>query len=366
MREQAAADSGHTLAGHGSDVPESTRHVVQVEGEAVTTAPAANRGPAMTALLFRPDGDASPVALDNLPALIAVDANFVWVDLSAYSADDLRAVAALLGLHRRAVRAALSPWHRPRLDVYGDRFFASVTVARLDSQLFQVHAGELDLFMGNNFLVSAHKQALPFGETVLARARQSPELVQLDTAFMLYVILDELLAYYDDLTEHLQGEIAAMELRALRDTSETFLENLLHFKRYAFALSQLANQHRDLFAAFLRPDFPFIVGDEVTEYFEDLDDHLTRLLDTLLTVNNAVNGAFEIYVSHVSFRTNQVMKVLTMVSTVLLPVTIIVGIFGTSIQGLPLYQPFGFLVMLLAIATVSATILYLYHRRGWL
>ncbi len=339
--------------------------VVDVEGIAVPAASGALLE-AATAWLFRAGQEPVAVAPVDLAALVAVEENFVWVDLSTYGETDLREVARLLGLHRKAVHAALSPWQRPRLAVYPDHFFTSATIARLDPAAYRVQATELDLFVGHNYLVSAHKQPLPFADHLLARARSSPELVTLDAAFMLYVVLDETLAYYEALNEHMQVEIERMEERALRDTSDHYLEDLTRFKRYAFALAQLAEQHRAVVAAYLRPDFAWVAGAEVEDYFEDLEGRLARLLDGLADNREAVNGSFEIYVSQMTHRTNGVIRTLTLVSTVLFSTSVLISIFGASIQGLSSNKPTWFVLMLLCIAAVVALTVWVFRRRGWI
>lgn len=364
--ESVLPDAGE----HGAlsaDVPHAS--VVDVEGPAPRTG-AGGLLETATAWLFQPDQAPMAVPAAAVASLVGVAANFVWLDLCAYSEADLREVGRLLGLQRKAVHAALSPWQRPRLAVYAEHFFTSATVPRLDGTALRVHAAELDLFVGQNFLVSAHKQPLPFGAHLLARAQHSPALLGLDAAFLLYLILDEVLAYYEELNEHVQLEIERLEERALHDTSDRFLEDLLRFKRYTFALGRLAEQHRAVFAAFLRPDFRWISGAEVEDYFEDLEARLARLLDMLTTARDAVNGAFDLYVSHMAHRTNGVIKLLTIVSTVLFSASIIVSIFGTSIATTvhlaPLATPAGLVVMLLCIALVSGATLWAFRRRGWL
>ncbi len=187
---------------------------------------------------------------------------------------------------------------------------------------------------------------------------------------MLYIALDELLSYYEELNRRVQAQIEHMEERAPRDTSDRFLEDLVRFKRYAFALSQLADQHRDVVAAFLRPDFHWVSGAEVEEYFDDLQARLTRLLDLLLAARDAVNGSFEIYVSHMAHRTNQVIRLLTIVSVVLFTASIIVSIFGTTISATihssVLATPIGLLLMLACMVVVSGGALWIFGRRGWL
>ncbi len=159
-----------------------------------------------------------------------------------------------------------------------------------------------------------------------------------------------------------------MEERALTETSDTFLHDLVRFKRYAFALSQLADQHRPIFDAFLRPDFRWVEGKDVEEYYRDLHERLGRLSDALQGDKDAVNGAFDIYVSHMSHRTNNIMKTLTIVATVLLPASVILGFFGTNnIQGVPLLTQLpGFFLMLAAIAVISVAILLTFRSKGWL
>ena len=323
---------------------------------------------ALTTLLFRPDEAPVEFNLSELKEIVAHDENFAWLDLSNYGENDLRGLARLLGLHPLALRAALLPWQRPRFDNYHTRnhFFVTVTVAHLKSPNKQVLVGELDLFIGPNFLLSTHKLPLPFAKKVLERAIQSPELLRLDAAFMLYLILDELLEYYEELSDHIEVENEKMEQRALKDTSDQFLADLLQHKRYVFALDRLADQHRRVFSALLRPDNSLSSAEETLNYFQDLQSHFERLLDTLQPAKEAVNGAFDIYVSHMSHRTNQVIKTLTMVSTVLLPTTVIISLFGTNLAGLNQYGPLEFLLMLCCILLTVVATLWVFRRRGWL
>ena len=368
MGAGAGAGAGAlALVGGGADIAGPVAEVVEAEGAAVPAPvkPVQAERAAVSALLFCPDAEPREVALADLPALVAADDNFVWVDLSGYDEDDLRAVARLLDLHPRAVQTTMSSWQRPQLNVFKDHFYASATVARLDPVAYKVHATQLDMFVGNNFLVSAHRPPVPFAERIQVRARQSPELVQFDSTFMLYIILDELLAHYESLNEQVQGQIETVEERALMDTSEGFLSDLLRFKRYVFALGQLADQHREIFAAFLRPDFRWVSGDEVEDYYRTLEANLVQLRDVLLAARESTNGAFDIYVSHVSHRTNAVIKVLTMVSAVLFSMTVIIGLFSTSIQGLPINKPLDFVLMIGLMLGVSSTILFVFHRKNW-
>ncbi|HEX8918051.1 MAG TPA: magnesium transporter CorA family protein [Chloroflexota bacterium] len=362
----APAGVQRLIAGGQNYIPTTTDEVVDLEG---TVAEHRSDAPfqALVIWLFRAGAPPEQVGLDELETLVSRDENFIWIDLCEYVESDLQEVARVLHLHQPDVVATLAQWQRPRLDVYGKGFFTSVTVARIDSSTYRVQASELDIFVGENYLVSAHKVELPFGTRIMARASHSPELVQHDSAFMLFILLDELLTYNEHLYEQLEDDIERMEERALVDTSDAFLHDLLHLKRYAFALSQLVDQHHSVFAAFLRPDFPFVSEEGVGAYYRDLEGRLTRLTGTLRAAGASVNGAFDIYVSHVTHRTNQIIRVLTIVSTVLLPLTVILGFFGTSFTDVKfLHTTAAFLIMLVLIALALSVTLGLFRRQGWL
>ena len=292
----------------------------------------------------------------------------MWVDLSEYGEPDLRNLSEMISLHPTSVNNTLSSWQRPRLDVYGDYFFVTATLPVAEPENYQVSASELDLFVDRNFLVSTHKRPLPFFEEVKERARQSPKLILQDATFLLYIILDTVLEHYEELTERVEDQAERMEERALKETSDELLREVLKLKRYTFALRRLVEQHRVILRAFLRPDFPFTAREEMEHYFRDLEERFQRLLGALSSAEGAVKGAFEIFISHVSHRTNQVMRTLTIVSILFLPPTLLVGFFGTNfVSSDPfLYQSVAFYVMMVAIVLTSIGSLFIFRRKGWL
>jgi magnesium transporter len=354
----------NTVVSRVEQIPEAVEDVLNAEGPAEeTTSPS---GPVGVAWLFREGTEPSPVDLEEVAALVEDDASFVWLDLDGYAKADLEIVARQLDLPEAGVRITLAGWQRPRLSVFGDRYFSAFTVPYGDMASHQVLASELDLFVGRNYLVSAHKRPLPFGERVLARASQNPALLALDSSFLLSILFDEVLAHSEDLTEGLEDEIEAMEERALTDASDEFLEDLLRLKRFVFATHRLVSQHRPLLEAFLRPDFPLVGGETIEPYFRDLEARLGRLLDALDAAKDGVNGAFDLYVSRAAHQTNGIMMVLTIVSVTLLPATVILGFFGTNFEQPALTTQTGFVAMLILIAMTTVGSLLLFRRRGWL
>ena len=359
-----AGGSGQELSATSASL---TRDVLTFEQAPATEAATVQKTTFM-GYVFQPETQPRSIEVVDIGEVLADPANYTWIDLSNYVAEDLRALTQALQIHPIAVQVALSAWKSPRLDVFGDHFFVTATLPYLQSNPYRVQAHQVNLFVGKNFLLSAHQAALPFTERVLTRGALHTENAQIDSAFLLYIVLDELLTYYEDLNVRMQEQIEQMEERALLDTSDNFLAELLHFKRYAFALNQLADQHRAIFAVFLRPDFHYIPEQEIVLYYRDLDARHARLINTLQAAKESVNGIFDIYVSHVSHHTNNVIKILTMVSTILLPSTLIFTFFSTdNIQDFPIFtHRIGFLLMVVSVVCVSAIILWRFRNKGWL
>ena len=364
----AGGGQSHLFASSEVQGSQEIQDVLEVEGTATEELQKPEQYTNFSAYAFNPHQKPRAITLTDVPDVISVDENFVWIDLSRYTPKNLQRVAECLHLPHTVVHLTLSSWQRPRLDVFDAQFFVTVTLPELDLNASRVHICQVDLFVGPNFLFSAHKKPLPFFKRILTRATHSLDVPHYNSTLMLYTILDELLIYNEEVGEHVQDQIEAMEERALTDTSNTFLSDLLHFKRYVYAINQLIEQHRDVFAAFLRPHFHVVSDQQVEVYYRDLDARLSRLADTFAAAKESTNGIFDIYVSHVSHRTNNVMKILTIVSTTLLPASVILGFFGTNnIQALPiLTQPAGFALMVSCILLISALILWTFRHKGWL
>jgi magnesium transporter len=346
------------------DLPETLDQVVQIEG-----APKRQPGTShLRVLAFGPD-DTGPreIAWDAVPDLLRDAATFIWADLSEYSEPDLQMIASTLGLQPSTVFTIRSTWQRPTLTNMSDYFFVSATVPRLNTADYRILAGELDLCVSPHFVLSAHRLPLPFGDQVWERAQQNPHLVRADAAYLLYLVLDELLIYAEDLNRKIQSQSELLEEQALSDVGDSFLEDLLHFKRYIFGLTELIDQHREVFIGFFRPDFTGLAGDEVEGYFRDLQVRLAHLLSMLNAAKESVNSAFNIYVSHMSHRTNQIIKVLTIVSTLIFPATLIVALFGSSVQSeMPGLRHVWFWLMLISMVVLCGVLFATFVRLGWI
>jgi magnesium transporter len=340
-------------------LPEAAQEIIEAEDELTVESPSPSH---LTAWLFRRGQTPRRLAFDDL---VPDPDGFLWIDASGYTVEELERLSLRLRLPRSLVDVALAPWQRPRVDLGDGLALLIATLPRIDAAAQRAYAAEYDLVVGPRFVLTIHRQPATFTEHVYRRAELNPDAVRDDPSFLLYVILDELLGYYGGLVEHVAEEIERIEERALVDSSDAFLADMLHAKRYVFALDHLAAQHRAIFAAILRPDFPFVDRDRMERHFRDLDSRLADLLATFAAAEDAVNGAFQIYVSHMAHRTNQIIRTLTLISGLFLPVSVLLTGFAAFAQVAPTYGRDLALLMLGLGFLAIVVALVIFHRAGW-
>ncbi len=314
---------------------------------------------------------------DRLAEAIADAEGTLWVDVEDLeSANNDQVEAMLLGLfgfHPLSVKDALQDTHVPRIDDWGRYLYLVVNAIDFDPESDEVRTHELDFFLGPNYLVSYHNEAIG----VLDRHRRSLEREpegrpKLGSDHLLYRLLDELVADYLPAIEHLDGEIDDAQDEVFREPTSRTLRTIFHVKRRANQLHRLVIPIREVVNRLARDDYATVDRD-CRVYFRDVYDHLVRIHDILESLRDLIAGALDTYLSVASNRTNEIMKALTVVNVMFLPLTFVVGFFGMNFFGPTLafewpILPKGTLFWITMAAMTGIPVLFwrLARRRGWL
>ncbi|HTP19417.1 MAG TPA: magnesium/cobalt transporter CorA [Solirubrobacteraceae bacterium] len=293
--------------------------------------------------------------------------HFFWLDLQSPGEEELKQLRHLFGFHPLALEDSEHFRQRPKLDDYGDYVFlvfygASSHQARKHGLLREVH-----LFISGHYVVTIHHGSLPpfdrEREQLDGRALHSEQ-------FLLYRILDGLVDSFFPVLGHMDNEIDNLEAAVLANPTEQQLERLFALKRELVAMRKVVTPQRDLFATSVDQisKLPGLELDE-RDYFRDIYDHLIRISDLIDSYRDLLSGASDLYLSNVSNRQNDVMKQLTVIATVFLPLGFITGFFG---------QNFAFLVTHLispawtfwvigvgSMVATCAVLLVYFRRKGW-
>jgi magnesium transporter len=293
--------------------------------------------------------------------------HFFWLDLSAPSPEELAQLRKIFGFHPLAIEDTEHFGQRPKLDDYGDYvflvFFGAWRHSDSDPDLLR----EVHLFITGQYLVTVHRRPLP----PLDRQREQLDGRLLHSEqFLLYRVLDALADSFFPILGDMDDEIDQLEAAVIADPTEDQLQRLFSLKRELVAVRKIITPQRDLFASSVEriSELPGLKVDE-RDYFRDIYDHLIRISDLIDSYRDLLSGATDLYLSTVSNRQNDVMKQLTVIATIFLPLGFITGFFG---------QNFGFLVThlitpewtfwVIGVGSMLATcagLLVFFRRKGW-
>ena len=289
-----------------------------------------------------------------------------WLDLEHPSAAEIDLLRDPLGFHPLAIEDCGSTSHHPKLDEYKDHFFLLFhgVVNQPKRQEFQTH--QIGFFIAQQFLVSHHRRPSRSCALALDGLRKYPEGLERGIDFLLYRILDQMVDNYLPLMEGFETQLARIEEEVFAHPSAEVLEQIFDLRRSLARLRRIAAQQKEILNLLVRGEVE-IIGDKAVVYLRDVYDHLVRLTDLAENYRDLAAGALDIYLSTTSNRLNEVMKVLTMFATVLLPLSLIAGIYGMNFEFIPgLHSPLGFWATITAMAAIAAGMLLGFRRKGWL
>lgn len=293
-------------------------------------------------------------ALDSLPETA------VWIDVSSPDADTLEHVGSRFGLHPLSLEDCLHTPQRPKLEIFDDHLFIIWTVP---SGAGYQGGLELDAFLGEKWLVTVHDAPLPGVE---GAAGQAEVLLAHGPDRVLHAVLDHLvdgvfgaLDRAGDLLDDLEDEVLRGE-----GSSPEYPRRIHGLRRNLLELHRTVAPERDIIRSLVRErEF---AGSDAYRYFNDIGDHLARVEDELDVLRNVATDLIDIHLSAVGNRTNEIMKRLTVVATIFMPLTLITGIYGMNFRVFPeLSWRFGYPGVVGVMAAIAVAMLVYFRRRGW-
>ena len=323
----------------------------------------------MRGKLTEADGQTADATLDEVRRRLGADA-FFWLDLQEVDAEARDLLCKDFGFHPLAVEDAEHFGQRPKVDDYTGFTYLVVhgaVAAGGDSVTTEVHVFHapqhvVTVSRGDGHLLDGVRERLGRQR---AAAGSSPGVA------VLYLVVDGLVDSYFPVLAQLDDRIDALEDAILKQPTEAQLGELFDMKRTLVALRKVVTPERDMFARLLS-GVSIVEGmtPEDERYFRDLYDHLIRISDLVDSYRDLLTGAMDTHLSTVSNRLNVVMKQLTIIATVFLPLSFLTGFFGQNfalLTGHVLTQTWSFWVFGIGLELVAAAgLLYLFRRRGWL
>lgn len=291
----------------------------------------------------------------------------VWIELEKQSAE-ADAVLADLAIHPLTVEDIWATRAAPKVDDYPGYLYVIVhaVAPASDGKLETV---ELDVLLGPSFVIT-HDPTGAVTEQLRADLRRQPRVLAKGPAWFAHAVLDRAVDLYLPVVDRIDGDIESLETEVLAAAGTrrgpTVLRRILRFKRVLQDLRRTSVHQREILLRLARGEFDEIPADAVP-FYRDVYDHFLRFSDLVESYRDLVTSALEAYLSVQSNRMNEIMKTLTLISTVMLPVTFIAGVYGMNFKVIPeLDWKYGYAYVLGLMAVVTVGILAWFRHRGWL
>ncbi len=267
----------------------------------------------------------------EFPKLVRDHRGLLWVSLINESIETCLPILQGFGFHPLAIDDALQETHVPKLDDWGNYLYIVLNylVIEENGTDWETRTEELDIFLGPNYIVSLHDSPIPAIEETWAACDRDPRTLQDGADHLLYKIADNIVTSYMPTVEKIDAAIDQIEDEVFDHPSPRTLEKLFALKRLLQAMRRILLPQREVMNKLARDDYR-VVDPKDRIFFRDIYDHLVRLHDLNESLRDLVGGALDSYLSVVNNRMNDIMKTLTIITTLFMPLTFVTGFFGMN------------------------------------
>lgn len=311
------------------------------------------------------------VRAEELPALLEDEEVVVWVDLDVRSEEDLVDAETLytdvFGFHHLTIEDCRETRNQPKVEEFPDYLFFIVHAIKSQAHTSNFITKELDGYLGMNFVVTNRNEDFRSIDAVKKRVLASPRVFQRGAAYLLHQILDHLVDLYMPIVDDFDAAITDLEDRVyeMETADNTILEEIMDLRRSVARLKRISTRQLEVLYRISHGEFQQI-PENVLPFYRDVHDHLLRITDLAESYRDLVSGLFEIHFSVTANKTNDVMKVLAIISVTMLPLTLLTGIYGMNFENMPLlHSRWGYYVTMGIMLTIFGGMVLYFWRKGW-
>ena len=267
----------------------------------------------------------------EFPRLIRNRRGLLWVDFVSEPPEIAQPILESFKFHHLAIDDALQETHAPKIDDWGDYLYIVLNYMHLvkNTDPWDTEVDELDIFLGRNFVITHHDNPVASIDETWDMCQRDPRYAKDGPDHLLYKIIDATVMNYMPIIEKIDEEIDWIEDQVFDRPSSQTLARLFTLKRVLLAMRRILLPQREVLNKMARDEYQVIdLKDRI--FYRDIYDHLVRLHDVNESLRDLVSGALDTYLSVINNRMNEVMKTLTIITTLFMPLTFVTGFFGMN------------------------------------
>ena len=291
-----------------------------------------------------------------------------WYDLRGlHNVPLIEELGRQFNVHPLALEDVLDTQQRPKFEDYDNGIFIIAQALSFDEETKSVQTEQIGIFAGEGFALSFQEKPDDIFAGVRDRIMNAGGRIRKRGAdYLVYALLDTIVDHYYIVMDKLEEVIDAQEQEVLSNPSEMTKGNIHRLKLQVLYLRKAVHPLREAINAFSRSENAF-VQDSTRVFIRDIYDHTIQIIDSIESWRDIINGLFDLYLSQLSFRMNNVIQVLTIISTIFIPLTFLAGVYGMNFDNMPeLHWKYGYFIVWGVMAFTALGLLYLFRRRKWL
>ncbi|MBI4530593.1 MAG: magnesium/cobalt transporter CorA [Candidatus Latescibacteria bacterium] len=303
---------------------------------------------------------------EDMRSFLRDERTILWVDFESPTEEELELLNTVFGFHPLAVEDCAEGVHTPKIDDFRRYLFVILRTIVVSEKTLELDYPEIDLFLGKHFLVTLHRTSLKGLTDFEDRIKRNPEdLIGRGADRLLAALLESIVDRYLATMEIFDERIADIEDEVFDNPTAETLQKLFRLKRQTLNLRRVLVPQREILRRLGR-EIHSLITEEYRVYFWDTYDHLVRLAELLEYYRDLISGALDAYLSVISNRINNVMKTLTVIATIMMPLTLIASIYGMNFHVMPgLEMSNGFHLTLGAMGIIATVMLILFKWKRW-
>jgi magnesium transporter len=319
-------------------------------------------------LYLAPDGKSRSVETKEIAGLLESGRGIVWLDTEGEGNEETRLLSDVFHFHPLAVADCMSRnIHLPKIDFFEDYLFIIVHGINYHTESDILETTELCLFLGKNYIVTNHDVPLRSLAAVAQRAAQNGQYAHRGADMIAHDIIDGLVEDIMPAVNELDGKCTTLEAQIVENPKKETISSIMQLKRSILALSRVMTTQRDVINAIARGDYATVVSKKAQIYYRNIYDHVVRIEMLAQGLRDLADGVMSTYLSSVSNRLNEVMKVLSAVAAIFLPLALVAGIYGMNFRYMPeLESRYGYFIVLGVIAAIGTSMAVFFKRKKWL
>ena len=291
-----------------------------------------------------------------------------WINIDGlHDMAPIQAIGEHFGIHPLTLEDIVNTAQRPKLEIFDDYLYIVLKMLSFDPAAGTVKVEQVSIVLGRNVLFSFQEKPGDVFEMVRDRLRRGKARIrQTGCDYLAYALIDAVVDHYYLVLEQIAEEAEQIEQALLNAPDKNMMHRLHHLKRELILLRKQIWPLREVLASMIRGESA-LIRDTTVMFLRDVYDHAVQVIDTVESLRDALSGLLDLYLSTLSQRMNEVMKVLTIIATLFIPLTFLAGIYGMNFKYMPeLEWPWGYAAFWALIVILAGAMVFFFRKRRWL